>query len=369
MDSTTCCIFNLAPHYNAPIYTLMDKEFNCDFYLGDRISYPIELMNYESLKGFKKTLNFKSLVGNFYYQQGAIRLAFKSYKYYIITGEPFCISTWLILLVNILRGKKTYLWTHGWYGNEDNLKIILKKMFFGLSDKVLLYGDYARKMMIDEGFNPEKLIPVYNSLDYENQIRIRENLKKTSIFSTHYKNDNPVLIYIGRIQSRKKIELLIETLNRLHKNKTNCNLIIIGKQTDQTNIQNLISLYGLEKYIWLFGPCYDENVLGELIYNANLCVVPGDIGLTVMHSFVYGTPIVTHDNFQKHGPEFEAIEPHVTGDFFIENSIEDLCIKIKYWISVDKNKRESIRLKCYKIIEEKYNPKKQIEILKKIFQN
>ena len=189
MDSTICCIFNLAPHYNAPIYTLMDKELNCDFYLGDRVPYSIKLMNYESLKGYQKTLKYISLIGNFYCQQGAVKLAFKSYKHYIITGEPYCISTWLILLVNKLKGKKTYLWSHGWYGNENSYKKFLKKMFFGLSDKVLLYGDYARKMMIDEGFNPEKLITIYNSLDYEKQVRIRENLKETSVFTSHFKNE------------------------------------------------------------------------------------------------------------------------------------------------------------------------------------
>ncbi len=70
--------------------------------------------------------------------------------------------------------KKTYLWTHGWYGNETFLKRLLKRLFFSLSTKILLYGDYARNLMIEIGFSHQKLICIYNSLDYNYQLKIRE---------------------------------------------------------------------------------------------------------------------------------------------------------------------------------------------------
>lgn len=367
MHEKICCIFNVAPLYNAPIYNLIDKELKCDFYFGNRIPYAIELMKYDSLNGYKKSLKFICLIGNFYWQKGAVSLSFRSYEHYILTGEPFCISTWLILILNKLKGKKSYLWTHGWYGNESSVKKIIKRLFFGLSYKVLLYGDYARNLMIEEGFSPEKLITIYNSLDYDKQIQIRQNLKGTSIYKQHFKNQFPVLLYIGRIQSRKKIEMLIVALKELIESKSYCNLILIGNQIDDTNIHELVSIYKLDKYVWFFGSCYDENILGELIYNAVVCVSPGNVGLTAMHSMVYGTPVITQNNFKSQMPEFEAIEPHNTGDFFIEDSVEDLCCKIKDWISLDSELRDSIRQKCYKVIDEKYNPNRQISKLKEAF--
>jgi len=160
--------------------------------------------------------------------------------------------------------------------------------------------------------------------------------------------------------------LLVDALNELHLNKSPCNLILIGKQTDETDIQDLIAKYGLEKHVWNYGPCYDEKLLGELIYNANLCVSPGNVGLTAMHSLVYGTPVITQNNFKSQMPEFEAIKPGVTGDFFIEDSVEDLCSKILNWTNVGKEKRDSIRENCYQVIHEKYNPHNQIEILKSL---
>lgn len=364
--SNICCIFNVAPHYNATIYSLMDEELKCDFYLGDQLSYPIKLMNYKKLAGYTKTLKNIQLLGNFYWQKGAVSLVFKPYKCYVITGEPYVVSTWIVLLLNKFAGKKSYLWTHGWYGNESKAKKWLKKIFFGLSEKVLLYGEYAKNLMINEGFKEENLITIFNSLDYEKQVKVRKELSRTSIYQEHFQNTFPVLLYIGRIQIRKKIELLIDAVKLLHENQNFCNLILIGEQVDDTTISEMVLHYGLEKSVWFYGPSYDENKIGELIYNANVCVSPGNVGLTAMHSLVYGTPVITQNNFARQMPEFEAIMPGLTGDFFVEDVVEDLCSKINDWISIDEEKRESVRQECYKVIHEKYNPNVQIKTLKSL---
>jgi hypothetical protein len=143
-------------------------------------------------------------------------------------------------------------------------------------------------------------------------------------------------------------------------------LVIIGDEVESLNLYDKIEKKGLIKNIWLFGPCYDEISLGELIYNSNICVVPGDVGLSIMHSFVYGIPVITHNNFPSHGPEFEAIDPGVTGDFFIENSIEDLCNKISDWISITPQKKNQTKEECQRLIEKRYNPKVQVNLLKSI---
>ncbi len=366
MKNNICCIFNLAAHYNAPIFRLMDSELKCDFYSGDRLVLPIKSMDYKELSGFKQILHNKFLIYNFYWQKGAVNLAFKSYRTYIITGEPYCLSTWIILVLAKVMRKNTILWTHGWYGNETFIKQVIKKMFFKLSFKVLLYGNYAKNLMIKEGIKPEKLITIYNSLDYDKQLEVRKTLCQTNIYQDHFLNKFPTLIYVGRLQKNKKLELLISAINLLNKKEIFCNLIIIGKEVENTNIQEIAEKYGINKFVWFYGPCYEEDKLGELIYNSDLCVVPGDIGLTIMHSFVYGTPVITHNNFPKHGPEFEAIKEGITGDFFEENSIDDLCLKISKWIKLPSDKRDHIRLRCHDIINETYNPHAQIETLKKV---
>lgn len=365
--SRTCCIFNIGAHYRAPIYRLMDKELNCDFYIGDKVSSLIKKMNYKELLGFKKELNNYFLIGNTYWQKGAIRTIFSNYKNYIITGEPNCLSTWLILLLARMTSKKTFLWTHGWYGRETRMKKFVKTIFFGLANHVLLYGEYARDLMIKEGFKPNKLHCIYNSLDYDIQLEVRKSLKETDIFSKKFGNDYPVLCYVGRIQKVKRLDMLIESMVILkNKYKKSLNLVIVGKESEDTDINELIKINKLSDNVWFYGPSYDENELGMIFYNSNLCVSPGNVGLTAIHSLTYGCPTITHNSFENQGPEFESITPGITGDFFEEKSIDDLALKINTWLELHPNNDDTIRNECYKVIDDKYNPHYQIQLLKSL---
>lgn len=367
MGNRLCCIFNVAPHYNAPIYKLMDKELGCDFYFGDRIHMPIKLMNYEDLKGYKSTLKYIPLLFNFYWQKGAVSLVFKPYKSYMLTGEVYCLSNWVILLGCFFSSKKVMLWSHGYYGDESRIKKLIKKIFFKLSSHIFLYGDYALNLMIKEGFHVSRLTSIYNSMDYEKQLEVRTNLKPGIVFKNRFKNNNPILIYIGRIQKSKRLDLLIEAIKRLKEEEFYCNLVIVGEEAESTGIGNLIDQCNLNQSVWQFGACFDEAVIGELIFNSDLCVSPGSIGLTAIHSLMYGTPIITHRNFSKQGPEFEAIQEGITGCFFEENNVAELSLSIRKWLLDNSRNRESIRQNCYSIVHEKYNPNKQIEVFKNFF--
>lgn len=367
MKNNICCIFNLAPHYRAPIYKLMDKELHCDFYFGDKVDSPIKLMDYRELVGFKQvTKNTKIPRTGFEWQKGVWHLIFEPYKHYIITGTPGSLSNWVLALLAIPLQKKVYAWTHGMKGNTTPAGKFIEKNFYRLCHRILLYGEYSKNNMIKEGFNESKLIPIYNSLDYENQLIVRKTLKPSAIFRNYFKNEYPVLIYIGRIQKSKKIDLLVKAQKQLLEQGIFCNLTLIGEDSDGNNIPHLVRELGLANYVWFYGPCYDENEIGNLIYNSDVCITPGAIGLTTIHSLTYGTPVITNNNISIHGPEFEAIEIGVTGDFFKLDDIADLCLKITSWINIDNNKRELIRLQAFKKVDEIYNPNNQISILKTI---
>ena len=60
-------------------------------------------------------------------------------------------------------------------------------------------------------------------------------------------------------------------------------------------------------------------------------------------------------------PEVEAIVEGSTGIFF-DGTSKDLNRCIERWFH-DTNDREKSRMACYRVIDEKYNPKVQIEVL------
>jgi len=367
MKKSICCIFNVGPHYRSTIYKLMDTELNCDFYFGDKVDTPIKLMDYNSLKGYKDTFkNIRIPKTGFIWQKKAWRLVFKPYKHYIITGSPGSLSNWVIVLFSHILGKKVHAWTHGMKGKNTTFGKFIAKRFYQLCHTILLYGDYSKAVMLREGFKEKKLIPIYNSLDYPKQLEVRKKLVNSDVYKELFKNDDPVLIYIGRIQKSKKIDLLIEAIKILRSQGTNCNLNIIGEDIDGSDISNMVKEYDLEGRVNFYGPSYDEQEVGKLMYNSDLCVTPGLIGLTAIHALTYGVPVVTSDTFAQHGPEFEAIKAGVTGDFFENGNVNDLCDKISNWITIEDKRRELIRRNAFDTIDEKYNPFYQVNLLKNL---
>ena len=116
--------------------------------------------------------------------------------------------------------------------------------------------------------------------------------------------------------------------------------------------------------MWFYGACYDELENATLLYNADLCVSPGNVGLTAMHALTFGTPVITHNNFPMQMPEYEAVINGKTGMFFSYNDVNNLAQTINKWMTTSKS-RDEIRESCYNVIDDKYNPHKQIDILLK----
>lgn len=364
--SKICFLLNYASHYRLPIYKLINDNLDCDFYFGDKLSTPIKKIDYKELSDYKREFKRISLIGNFYWLKGSISSVFNKYDTFVLTGEPYCVSNWLLMLYCKLFNKKTYLWGHGWYGRESRLTKLIKKMFYKLSTGLFLYGDYAKNLMIAEGIDEKKLIPIYNSLDYDKHLSIRQTLEVTDIYSNHFNNNYPTLIYVGRIQKVKRIDMIFDAMKMLDEQGIHLNFVVVGDNTDIDLSADISISDSLKKHIWLYGPCYDETKLGELFFNAAVCVSPGNVGLTAVHSLSFGTPVITHNNFPYQGPEFEAIVEGETGSFFKENDVDDLTEKILKYIDLRSEKREEIKQASFKVIDERYNPYYQLDVIKEV---
>ncbi len=366
--SKTCAIFNYAPHYRKSIYLLMEKELNADFYFGDKIKENVKKLDYSHFKNKVTEIKNVLLFGPVYYQRGVIRLLFnKNYDKYIITGETYSISTFLFLLLAKFTRKKVYLWGHGCRGNESPINIFIKRVSSLLYDGFFLYGNYAKRLLVDRGIDEGKLHVIYNSLDYDMQKNNRDRVEQSDIYEQYFDNNCKTLFFVGRLTRSKRLDMLIDALGKLKAEGYIYNLVLIGGGDEEESLRNYVSLSGLSDNVWFYGECYDEKLLSKLIYNADLCVSPGNIGLTAIHSLAYGTPVITHDNFEKQGPEFEAIVENETGLFFKYESVASLTEKIQEWFALTKKEtRDSIAEKCYHIVDEKYNPHRQIEMLKSV---
>ena len=358
-----CLLSITASHYRHRIYNEMQKQIGCDFIFGvDNSS--VKRMDTSTLENAFDVPNKYIANTQVYFQPNVIKATSK-YKILINDLGIFCITAWLLLFIAKFRGQKIYNWDHGWYGRENLIKKILIRFYFGLADGAFIYGDYAINLMIQNGFNASKLYPIHNSLDYDNQCELRNTIESKSIYKDYFKNDNPVLIMIGRLNMRKNLHQLLEAVSLLRTKGKLYNINLVGDGTERSKLENLACKLNISNQVWFYGACYDEAQNAKLIYNSDMCVVPGDIGLTAIHAMTFGVPVISHDYFQNQGPEFEVIKQGLTGAFFKHNNVESLAETIEQWFVDHRVDRESVRMNCYKEIEQGWTPQYQVDIIKK----
>ncbi len=357
-----CLIYNFAQHYRAEIFKLIDKEYDCDFYFGDKY-LDVKKMDYSLLKG-KVTEIHNGRIGPFTYQTKILSLL-RKYDVFLMIGETHSITTWLFMFISKLyNNKRIYFWCHGWYGKETKVERFLKHILDRMPNGLFLYGNYAKNLMIREGFDEEKLHVVHNSLSYSKQVEVRKRLQITNVYTAHFRNDYKNLIFIGRLDPVKKLDMILTAIKQSEKFGFLYNITYIGSGQEKLKLETLSKELSLEERVWFYGSCYDEAVLGNLIYNADLCVAPGNIGLTAMHSLVFGTPAITHNCFKWQMPEFEAIKPGVTGNFFELNSVNSLSQAIDKWFNEKGEIREEVRQACMKEIDDYWTPEYQMNVFK-----
>lgn len=367
MESRLCCIFNYAPHYRMTIYSLIDKELGADFYFADKLQggETIKKLDFSKLKGFEKEI--KAHFGrHFEYTEGWIKLAFnRKYRNYLITPSDLAINQWLFLLLCWIQRKQVYVWMHGLKSKKNSRKgLLLFKLYTKLLRGAFIYGQYAIDNMVELGMPEEKFILIHNSLDYNRHLSIRNNLKESDIYKDRFNNNDRTIFFIGRLIAGKSLDLLIDAVVTLKRQGKNYNLVFVGDGEEKSKLIELCDKKGLNN-VWFYGASYDEQVNAELLYNADLCVSPGNVGLTAIHSLTFGTPVITNSDFESQMPEFESIKDGVTGAFFDKSSSDSLASTISKWFQCHSNDREIVRQACYDEIAAGWTPEFQINVFKK----
>lgn len=367
-------ISNIFPHYCLSMWRAFIKELP-DFHIGyDPIdSRGIKLVNIRkefnnvSQQYFFRVKNIYIFKKHLVYQFFVIpKVLFSKYNKVIFLGDSKVLSTWISLIICKIRKKESILWTHGIYGNESRFKLIFRKTFYRLANTLIVYERKGKEGLMNYGFDKNKIHVIFNSLNYSLQKQILNKLIAKSSKTEFFKENNlPYIISTGRLNKRKKIEQLINIVCELNSRNSVCNLLIVGEGEQKAYLEK--KAQKCNDQIYFFGSCYDEKILGRLIYNASISVIPGDIGLSAIHSLTYGTPVITHNNFNIQGPEHEAIEQGLSGDFYEFDNYDDLKSKIKIWLEKKRDKKSDV-INCRKNIDKFYNPDYQVKVMKTIIE-
>jgi len=274
---------------------------------------------------------------NILWQSGVLwPLICKRFDVFIISNKMTHLFYWLVIICCKIRGIKIVFWSHGMQGNEIGFKFWLKKKYLNIADLNLVYSHYNKRLMKASGIPSAKIKIASNSLDYEVQDKLyREIAEKDKDYykQMFFKNENKVILFIGRLLSTKRPDLIIQAAALLKNRGISLNLIFIGDGPEKTNLEEKARKLGMENCMLFAGKIYNEADLVKYFHVAELMVSPGNVGLNCIHSLAYGVPVITHSDFSHQGPEVEAIIDRQTGLFFKKDDAEDLANKMEYWLN------------------------------------
>jgi glycosyltransferase involved in cell wall biosynthesis len=302
--------------------------------------------------------------GPFYLQTNILRGVLKNrISYCIFLGNPWFVSYWLLTPILRALGRPVYFWSHGWIcEREPILRAAFKRLFFRLANGLLLYGRRSKRIGVSRGFAAERMHVLNNSLDYKAQKQVFESLDEVSRSALRKDFNLPlngkVIICTARVTRSCRFDLLIHAAHKLEAHNLSAFVIIVGEGPEIPTLSALAASLGLAHRFW--GACYDEDIIARLYKASDLAVSPGKVGLSAMHSMAYGTPMISHNNFDHQMPEFEAIVPGVTGDFFEENSSDALAEVMVKWFEEHPIKPERA---CVERIEAEFTPAFQRRVI------
>lgn len=381
----TAIVYHYIALYRLPIFQELMKSELVEYtiYSGKDSEIDIKTINESISKRSIKEggLRWKFLDNKwlfkkkFLWQSGLISEILKNkYDSYIFLGSPYHISTWISASIVRLQRKKVYFWMHGVYtdkiGFVDCIKLFI---FYKISNGFFLYGNRSANILNNFKIkSPDNIHVIYNSLDYANSLKYREGFKMEQIaeFRFNYFNDTklPVVVFIGRLNYTKRIDMLIEAQSMLKKkfDRNFFNLLVIGDGVEKDNLVSISKNLGLETNVCFLGAIYDEKINSHCIMNADLCVTPGEVGLTAIHSLSYGTPVVSHDNLNIQMPEVEAVISGSTGDLYRFGDLQSLADTIEKWLLDNPSKNEAVMQRCFNVVDSYYNPYYQSSVFNSV---
>jgi len=370
----------LIPHYRVPIFRRLSRNPALDFtvYAGDGTQMldgsqiataedvgAIEGVNWKKIKSYR----LKGPLFRYYeWQPEAVRLAMKEDWDAVICLGNKSLSNWLVRVILRIRGIPLIEWTQGVRKHESGIKWAIRKFYMKWARAHLLYGNFARDFYVKHGFKEEEVFVVYNSLDHDAQLEVRGRLTDADRERTRRKlgvtgPDDRLVFHSGRLEKRKNLPILIDAIDVFRKRGKKIVLVLIGDGAEKENLSAQVKKLQLADNVVFHGPCYSEEVLGGIFSAADLCVVPGALGLLAMHSMVYGTPVLVCDNKEgAHGPEIETVIEGRTGGFFREGDLDSLVEKMDAMLYPQACKRH-MQAECMRIIDTRYTPRYQEKVI------
>lgn len=207
--------------------------------------------------------------------------------------------------------------------------------------KILTVSNFSKNELIElYGAPAEKIHVTHLGYDSE-RYRVIEDRKKIQSILDKYGIRQPYIFYIGRLEKKKNIPMLVEAFGRLKKENKNDDhrLVLVGRPGfEYEKIKAIIKKYQIEDWVIEPGWVAEEDI--PYLYNAaEFFTFPSryeGFGIPLLEAMATQTPILASRG---------GSIPEVAADaalYFETDSLESLCAGLEQMISQSKLRQELV---------------------------
>ena len=354
-------------HYRASLFEMLQDDTDFSFKLVCGRKSPLNVKSIENDNNTEYLVNYWIDIWRIriIWQKEIVRITnrLKPDVVVLLGVNPLIVSSLISFFVHKFLFRKTIIWWgHGTLGHQGAIGRIVRKFFYYYADGIMTYDKRGKEKLVEIGIQEKKITVLGNCINDQeygfNKFDIEKN-RLQKVFKDQVK-----LLFIGRLTKSKQVELAIKAVNVLSK-KYNLTFTIIG-DGDQFNIlKDMTKNMDLENIIEFKGELYADGV-DEYLLNADLFIHPGSIGLSIIHAFSFGLPVITHNNIESQKPEYSLLIPGKNGEVYKQNNLEELIEKIEK--AVPKIKSKSYYLHCLSAAQQN-TPAKVHKVFKSVVLN
>lgn len=285
------------------------------------------------------------------------REIFRNYDVVFVGGNPRVLSDMTISTALHFAGKGVVHWTmaHSFRANTftENVRLFWARLF----KFIFVYTDSEVEYLHSRGFKNNFILGMNNGLDQKkiDSIAVTWPKERLNEWMVLNKLENRILLLsCARLNEKNKFELVLQALPEIVAQFPSLIWCVIGDGNNKIQLEAAVKYFGLSNHVLFVGALYEEDKLAPWFLSSEIFIHPAAIGLSLLHAFGYGLPVITHGQAEYHGPEYAAFRPEHTGRNFNYGNAKHLA-KVVIDLLRDKRLRISMKEHVLRIAREKYN--------------
>ncbi|MFN7236272.1 MAG: glycosyltransferase family 4 protein [Brevundimonas sp.] len=232
----------------------------------------------------------------------------------IVQQENGLLLNYVLQLLRAASGRKVAFFGHGQNfqsAGSKPLREAFKRLWITQVDWWFAYTERSAEIVRRAGYPAERITAFNNAIDtgaIGAELARLDDREAARVRSELCDGSNHIGVYIGGLYDLKRIPFLIEAAQAIRQRVPDFHLLVIGGGPDRALVEAAAKTY---PWIHALGPRFgaEKTLLASL---GRVFLMPGLVGLSVLDSFAYDTPMVTTD-LPYHSPEIDYLKDGVNG--------------------------------------------------------